>query len=201
MESTTTDYQPPVAGDHNPESSTRHGNILRVPRNFGMTFDHDAAPPGTLVFGEFSLDLGRATLLHHAAPVSLTPKAFSVLEYLAQHAGRLVTKDEFMDRLWPGVFVGDAALKVCVREIRRALADDSHHPRYVETAHRRGYRFIAPVTVITSPTANAPLVAAAAAPHLSGTATEPALPTTHYARSGDVNIAYQVVGDGPIDLV
>jgi pimeloyl-ACP methyl ester carboxylesterase/DNA-binding winged helix-turn-helix (wHTH) protein len=165
-----------------------------------MTFD---APPGTLVFGEFRLDLGRATLLRHGTPVSLTPKAFSVLEYLAQHSGRLVTKDEFMDRLWPGVFVGDAALKVCVREIRRALADDAQHPSYVETAHRRGYRFIAPVTVVTSPTADAPLVAAAppAVPASRAAAAEPAVPPTRYARSGDVNIAYQVVGDGPIDLV
>jgi DNA-binding winged helix-turn-helix (wHTH) protein len=114
--------------------------------------------PGQLVFGDFCLDMGRATLLQGASPVSLTPKAFSVLEYLAHHSGRLVTKDEFMDRLWPGVFVGDAALKVCVREIRRALGDDSQQPRYVETAHRRGYRFIAPVTVVTSPTADAPLV-------------------------------------------
>jgi pimeloyl-ACP methyl ester carboxylesterase/DNA-binding winged helix-turn-helix (wHTH) protein len=155
--------------------------------------------PGQLVFGDFCLDLGRATLFQGAAPVSLTPKAFSVLEYLAHHSGRLVTKDEFMDRLWPGVFVGDAALKVCVREIRRALGDDSQQPRYVETAHRRGYRFIAPVTLVTSPTADAPLVAPAPSP--KGVADEIAVPTTRYARSGDVNIAYQVVGDGPIDLV
>jgi pimeloyl-ACP methyl ester carboxylesterase/DNA-binding winged helix-turn-helix (wHTH) protein len=166
-----------------------------------MTSDARTAPSGTLVFGEFSLDLGRATLLHHGSTVPLTPKALSVLEYLAQHAGRLVTKDEFMDRLWPGVFVGDAALKVCVREIRRALGDDSHQPRYIETAHRRGYRFIARVTVVTSPTADAPLVAAAPLAEATTGASEPALPVTRYARSGDVNIAYQVVGDGPIDLV
>ncbi len=166
-----------------------------------MTFDA-TTPSGTLIFGDFALDLGRATLLHDGLPVSLTPKAFSVLQYLAQHAGRLVTKDEFMDRLWPGVFVGDAALKVCVGEIRRALGDDSQHPRYVETAHKRGYRFIAPVTVVTSPTADAPLVAAAVPPSAPGVAAEePAVPATRYARSGDVNIAYQVVGDGPIDLV
>ena len=96
-----------------------------------MTFDapdssahsRSQTPPGTLVFGEFQLDLARATLLRHGSPVPLTPKAFGVLEYLAQHSGRLVTKDEFMDRLWRGVFVGDAALKVCVREIRRALGE------------------------------------------------------------------------------
>jgi pimeloyl-ACP methyl ester carboxylesterase/DNA-binding winged helix-turn-helix (wHTH) protein len=162
-----------------------------------MTFDHDAAPPGILVFGEFSLDLSRGALLHRGAPVSLTPKAFSVLEYLAQHAGRLVTKDEFMSRLWPGVFVGDAALKVCIGEVRRALGDDSHEPRYVETAHRRGYRFIAPVTLVASASSEAPLVAATPATP----AMDVQLPTTRYARSGDVNIAYQVVGDGPIDLV
>ena len=171
-----------------------------------MTFDApDSTPlrstptPGQLVFGEFCLDLGRATLLRGHSPVSLTPKASSVLQYLAQHSGRLVTKDEFMDHLWPGVFVGDAALKVCVREIRRALGDDSQHPRYIETAHRRGYRFIAPVTVVTSPTADAPLVAMESVRRAA--ATEPAVPITRYARSGDVNIAYQVIGDGPIDLV
>ena len=49
----------------------------------------------------------------------LTPKAFGVLELLVARAGQLVTKDEFLDRLWPGVFVGDAVLKVCVREIRQ----------------------------------------------------------------------------------
>jgi pimeloyl-ACP methyl ester carboxylesterase/DNA-binding winged helix-turn-helix (wHTH) protein len=159
-------------------------------------------PPGTLVFGPFTLDRGRATLLHQGAPIPLTPKAYSVLEYLAQHSGRLITKDEFMDHLWSGVFVGDAALKVCVREIRRALGDDSQQPRYVETAHRRGYRFIAPVTVVTDPSANAPLVATEPSPRPT-TSAAPAtpLPVTRYARSGDVNIAYQVIGDGPIDLV
>lgn len=172
-----------------------------------MTFEHSVspsdarrlAPSDTLVFGEFRLDCGRAVLVRHDSPVSLTPKAFGVLEYLARHAGRLVTKDEFLDRLWPGVFVGDAAIKVCVREIRRALGDDPQHPRYVETAHRRGYRFIAPVTVVDNPGGDAPLVVAAGRSSPADVA--PVAPQTRYARSGDVNIAYQVIGDGPIDLV
>jgi pimeloyl-ACP methyl ester carboxylesterase/DNA-binding winged helix-turn-helix (wHTH) protein len=160
-----------------------------------------ASPAGTFVFGEFRLDQTNAVLLRNTSPVSLTPKAFSVLEYLAQHAGRLVTKEEFMDRIWPGVFVGDAALKVCVREIRRALGDDPQQPRYVETAHRRGYRFIAPVRVITSPTADAPLVNATPRARSAANVADRPVPQTRYAQSGDVNIAYQVVGDGPIDLV
>ena len=75
----------------------------------------------------------------------LTPKAYDVLRYLVEHAGRLVTKQELLDAGWPEVFVGDAALKVCIREIRKALDDEAQKPQYIETAHRRGYRFIATV--------------------------------------------------------
>ena len=74
----------------------------------------------TLIFGTYRLDVQNATLERDGRPVALTPKAFSVLHHLARHAGRLVTKEEFLDAVWPGVFVGDAALKVCVREIRKA---------------------------------------------------------------------------------
>jgi pimeloyl-ACP methyl ester carboxylesterase len=140
-------------------------------------------------FGDFQLDPANATLRRGTESVALTPKAFSVLEHLVAQAGRLVTKDEFMDRVWPGVFVGDAALKVCVREIRQALGDEHKTPRYIETVHRRGYRFVAPVTEVGGASAAAP------------TAPAEVIPQTRYAQSGEVNIAYQVVGDGPIDLV
>ena len=106
---------------------------------------------------------------------------------------------KLLDAAWSDVFVGDAALKVCIREIRRALADDSQNPRYVETAHRRGYRFVASVTIADRP-AGTPRHVADVTP--SRPRSGPAdVPKTHYARSGDVNIAYQVLGEGPIDLV
>lgn len=142
-------------------------------------------------FGDFRLDVRNATLERAGTPLPLTPKAFSVLLHLVTHAGQLVTKDEFLDVLWPGVFVGDAALKVCVREIRKTLDDDPQAPTYIQTAHRRGYRFIAPVT--TGDATAAPPAAASLPAHTA--------PSTHYAQSGDVSIAYQVLGDGPIDLV
>ncbi len=135
-----------------------------------------------------------ARLKRDGRNIPLTPKAFDVLRYLVEHAGRLITKQELFDAIWTDVFVGDAALKVCIREIRRALDDDAQEPRYVETAHRRGYRFIAPVTLNPTPVSTAPIP--------SPTAQAPAeTPATHYAHSGDVNIAYQVIGSGPIDLV
>ena len=161
----------------------------------------------TLVFGPCRLDVQNATLERDGAPVALTPKAFSVLHHLARHAGRLVTKEEFLDVVWPGVFVGDAALKVCIREIRKALGDDPQTPTYIQTAHRRGYRFVAPVTLVTSPHADAPLVherddGGAPGRSLGAVAADRLdVPVTHYAHSGDVSIAYQVLGDGPIDLV
>ena len=161
-----------------------------------------------LVFDPFRLDVQNATLEKHGMPVALTPKAFSVLHHLARHAGRLVTKEEFLDVVWPGVFVGDAALKVCIREIRKALGDDPQTPAYIQTAHRRGYRFVAGVTLVTSPHADAPLVhdldttIGGRTPLAAVTAaTTVTPPPTHYARSGDISIAYQVLGKGPIDLV
>src|SRR6185503_9958577 len=158
-----------------------------------------------LVFGPFRLEIADATLWHGSQSLPLTPKAFSVLQCLVQRRGRLVTKDELYNAVWPGVFVGDAVLKVCVLEIRRVLGDDAKAPRFIETVHRRGYRFIAPVTEAPEPRRDGRTVVPSAPPPpaLDGAAVLDAFqpPATHYARSGDVNIAYQVVGDGPLDLV
>jgi pimeloyl-ACP methyl ester carboxylesterase len=151
--------------------------------------DGEARSP--VAFGDFCLDPANATLKRGGTPIAVTPKAFGVLELLVARAGQLVTKDEFLDRLWPGVFVGDAVLKVCVREIRQALCDDHHEPTFIETVHKRGYRFIASVSI----------VAPAAPPTGAAEIADFTPPQTHYAQSGHVNIAYQVVGDGPIDLV
>lgn len=138
----------------------------------------------SLTFGEFRLDPVSGHLYRGPEPIPLTPKAFALLQHLALSAGRLIPKAELLDAVWPGVYVGDAVLKTSVREIRRALSDDPQTPRFIETAHRRGYRFIAPIT-----TEEAPSAGAAASPRV------------RYARSGNVNIAYEVVGSGPIDLV
>jgi TolB-like protein/DNA-binding winged helix-turn-helix (wHTH) protein/Flp pilus assembly protein TadD len=77
--------------------------------------------------------------------IKLTPKAFAVLRYLVEHAGRLVTKDEIFEAVWKETVVSDITLAVCVREIRRSLGDEAKTPQYIETVHRRGYRFIGEV--------------------------------------------------------
>jgi predicted ATPase/DNA-binding winged helix-turn-helix (wHTH) protein len=65
---------------------------------------------------------------------------------LLERRGKLATKDELLDACWPEIAVSDTVLKVCIREIREALGDDSNSPRFIETAHRRGYRFIGEIT-------------------------------------------------------
>lgn len=139
-------------------------------------------PDRILSFGDFRLDPVSGHLYRHHEAVALAPKAFALLQCLASQAGRLVPKTDLLAAVWPNVFVGDAVLKSTIREVRKALGDDSSEPRFIETLHRRGYRFMADVTVLD---------AAPAAP----------APRVRYAHSGHVNIAYEVVGSGPIDLV
>jgi predicted ATPase/DNA-binding winged helix-turn-helix (wHTH) protein len=93
-------------------------------------------------FGEFRLDLANQRLWHLDKLLPLTPKSFAVLTYLSERSQRLVTKAELFRELWPGINVSDAALTVCIHEIRRALNDNFRVPCVIETMHKRGYRFL-----------------------------------------------------------
>jgi DNA-binding winged helix-turn-helix (wHTH) protein len=88
-------------------------------------------------------DFGSETLSTTSGhPVALRSQAFAVLRYLAEHAGRLVTKDELMDALWTGRIVTDDNLVQCVHEIRRAFQDTDRV--VLKTAPKRGYRLVLP---------------------------------------------------------
>ena len=137
-----------------------------------------------ITFPPFQLDLAAGRLSCGSKPIDLPPKAFGVLQYLAERPGRLISKDELLESIWPDVHVSPDVLKVTIAEIRKVLDDPVKEPRFIETAHRRGYRFIGRTDTGAAP-----------APPASE------IPPTRYTRSGDVNIAYQVIGDGPLDLV
>lgn len=98
------------------------------------------------------LDLANQCLWREEHAIALTPKAFTVLRHLMEHPGQLVTKEDLLDAAWPGVYVSDAALKVCIRRLRQALGDLSRPSRYIETVHWRGYRLLAPIPI--SPVVN-----------------------------------------------
>ncbi len=95
-----------------------------------------------IAFDHFSLDLVNECLWRGSEEIKIRPKAFAVLNYLLTRSGQLVTKEELLNAVWPETFVGDAVLKVTVRQLREALEDDPKSPRFIETSHRRGYRFI-----------------------------------------------------------
>src|SRR5262245_23853328 len=99
-----------------------------------------------ICFDPFCLDLVNECLLKGSEEIRLRPKAFAVLDYLLERPGRLVTKKEVLDAVWPETFVGEGVLKVAIRQIREALHDDPACPRFIETAHRRGYRFIGQIS-------------------------------------------------------
>jgi DNA-binding winged helix-turn-helix (wHTH) protein len=115
----------------------------------------EVAPEKQTFFDPFCLDRGSECLWRGQRAIKLRPKAFAVLDYLVGRPGQLVTKEELFNVVWPGTFVGEAVLKVVIRQIREALDDDSTIPRFIETAHRRGYRFIGPISKSTQ-TAIAP---------------------------------------------
>lgn len=98
--------------------------------------------PTFLTFGSFRLDAANARLWHGTQPVRLKPKAFAVLCHLVERPGQLIRKEDFLEALWPDAIVSEGVLKSCVREIREALGEQARTPQFIETVHRRGYRFI-----------------------------------------------------------
>src|SRR5215471_18555823 len=97
------------------------------------------------VFPPFRLDAADQSLWRGDQRVPLTPKAFAVLNYLVERAGRLVTQTELLQTLWPDTFVQPEVLKSQILDVRAALGDRPKDPLFIETVPRRGYRFIAPV--------------------------------------------------------
>ena len=101
----------------------------------------------TYIFGSFRLDTGCQLLWHKDKQITLTPKVYRLLLYFLQHTGRLIPHQELFDTVWDGRIVDNSALRVAVNVLRKALHNDSLSPHYISTASKRGYHFLAEVTV------------------------------------------------------
>jgi eukaryotic-like serine/threonine-protein kinase len=101
-------------------------------------------------FGPFELNTGEESLARNGTRVKVQDLPYRLLVMLVERPGKIVTREEVRQRLWPeNTFVEfDNSLGVAIRKVRDALNDDADTPRYVETLPRRGYRFVAPVTVL-----------------------------------------------------
>ena len=115
--------------------------VLRGAGNTGRTRRMPQTVSG-IMFGPYRLDVDDARLWKGDKPVPLQPRPLAVLSYLAARPGAVVSRDELIAKLWAGTYVTKAVLKVAVRAVREALADEADAPRYIETVGREGYRFI-----------------------------------------------------------
>ncbi|HEX6717337.1 MAG TPA: winged helix-turn-helix domain-containing protein, partial [Pyrinomonadaceae bacterium] len=96
-------------------------------------------------FGDFIVDTDQKVLLRQDKALPLTPKLFETLLILVENSGRIVQKEQFMERLWPHTFVEEANLTSNIQQLRKSLGDNARQPHYIETVTKRGYRFIANV--------------------------------------------------------
>jgi predicted ATPase/DNA-binding winged helix-turn-helix (wHTH) protein len=107
--------------------------------------------PTRLHFDPFVLDIAAAQLSRDGQVLALRPKAFALLQALAQRPGELVTKDELLDTVWGRRFITEGVIKAVVAELRGVLGDDPKAPRWIATVPRRGYRFAAAVQAVAVP--------------------------------------------------
>lgn len=165
-------------------------------------------------FDRFRVDPAERLLFDGDRPVSLAPKIFDTLLLLLRNAGRVVSKETMMREIWEDAFVEENNLAQNISYLRRTLGEGGDR-KFIETVPKFGYRFVAGVResggveTIRTQSASAriefrevgPGAGTPALPGSSRPALPAAVPEVRYVQNGDVNIAYQVVGDGDIDIV
>jgi len=154
------------------------------------------------VFGVFRVDAAERLLFKEERELPLTPKAFATLLVLLENCSHVLTKQELMRKVWPDSFVEENNLAQNISTLRKALGGD-----YIQTVPKRGYRFVGDVktgpeeTLIVRERVRSRIVVEQTDEDDEVEKIISSVPETMYARSGDVNIAYQVIGDAPLDLV
>ena len=105
--------------------------------------DAHSAPPDTLSFGDVEVDFPQYDARKGGNPVEMTPKEYGVLRYLAARAGEVVSRYELLEEVWGyGKFPTTRTVDNHIAALRAKLEDDSAEPRYLQTVHRVGYKFV-----------------------------------------------------------
>ena len=102
-------------------------------------------------FGSFQIDPRTWLLTHDSKPVDLSPRLVEILGFIVTRSGQIVTKEELLDKFWAGVNVTENTLTRAIADIRKAIGDDANAPHYLETASRRGYRFVGDTPLVSDP--------------------------------------------------
>ena len=109
-----------------------------------------------VAFGEYQLDTKTRTLQREGRRIPVQSKAFDLLAYLIERRDQVVSSDELLDALWPGLHVTPAALSTAVQKARQAVGDDGEHQTVLHTEHGKGFRFVAEVGDLSEPEAAQP---------------------------------------------
>jgi pimeloyl-ACP methyl ester carboxylesterase/DNA-binding winged helix-turn-helix (wHTH) protein len=138
----------------------------------------------TYTFGRYRIDCARFQILRDNTALAVEPQVLELLMMLIDNRDHVVAREELLDTIWKGRVVSDATLTSRVKMARRVIGDDGTRQCWIKTIHGRGLRFVGDVAVQGGSEADA---------H--------ARPATRYARSGDIHVAYQLFGDGPVNLI
>lgn len=147
-------------------------------------------------FGNYRVEPAERRFSSGETTIALPPKVFDTLALLVENPGRVLSKEEMIRIIWEDCFVEENNLAQNISFLRKTFGEFAS---YIETVPKLGYRFVAPVTVIENPAAQG--IAFGFSPMRKETPLDFPIPETHYVQNGDVNIAYQVIGTGPIDIV
>ena len=163
-------------------------------------------------FGPYVLDTEERSLREEELLLPLAPKAFDTLVVLVENAGRILSKERLMTEVWHDAFVEENNLAQNISILRKTLRGSSGE-KYIETVPKFGYRFVADVEADVNSQGDVVVEAVRGRVYISDGGSEdlevvrdvqfvaPIRPATNYVQNGDVNIAYQVLGEGPIDIV
>lgn len=141
-----------------------------------------ASALSTVHFGEFQLDLRAAELRKNGLRIRLPEQPFQILVELLDRPGQVVLREEIRKKLWPNntVVEFDHSINAAVKRLRDALQDSAGKPRYVETVARRGYRFVAPVSLGDGQPSDPGVAASVRA---KSTSTEKAASASHHKKT------------------
>lgn len=144
-------------------------------------------------FEDYTINADTFEAYRSGERLAVEPQVLDLLIFLLQNRHRIVSKEELFEAVWKGRLVSDATLSSRIKAVRQLLGDDGAAQRLVRTVHGRGFRFVQSVRVEDCNDAKGLAIGL-------DFSTRPA-PETRYAKSGDVHVAYQLFGDGPINMV
>lgn len=149
-------------------------------------------------FGDYELDTVHHQLRRGGEPVHVEPRALYLLCHLVTHRNRVVSKNELLDKVWGDRFVSEAALTTGLRTARRAVGDTGSQQLLIRTVHRRGYQFVATVTVVGTSSPAGGGLGSGAPPVVVGGGGGAERQVIRFCRAQDgARIAYATVGSGP----